>query len=131
MYNELSKMVGQTVERIEVVKGTWSDNDRVTFVLENGDKVTLHHYQNCCENVGIEECPNLTNVRGLCTKAYESTNHNSDAECGMWTFYRFCVGEHDFEIRWYGESNGYYSVSVSVEYITALPEHCWHDDYED
>jgi hypothetical protein len=86
----------------------------------------MEHRQDCCESVSIEDiCGDLQDLIGSeIVDAYESTNEDAkpagyispvsdytdDSE--TWTFYRIATAKGTVTIRWYGTSNGYYSVGV-------------------
>lgn len=114
-YDELDikEMVDQTFTRVT------ADSDTVTF--EN-DKVCyiFYHMQDCCETVYVEEIigdlEDLENLPLLI--ANEESNADgpeTKGESYTWTFYNFATYKGYVTIRFYGESNGYYSESVSLK----------------
>ena len=109
--NNFSELVGKTLTNVLV------DNyeDTITFVLNSGEEYSLYHDQDCCEDVNIEDVNgdlmDLVNTPILV--AEERTSEDDSAECGMWTFYTLRTIKGSVDIRWYGSSSGYYSVSVS------------------
>lgn len=99
--------------RIENVNGV--------FHLNNGRMYKLFHDQSCCENVYIDDvCGELNDlVDSPLLQAEESSNSDviPDKNVGddsdyLWTFYKFATRKGHVTVRWYGSSNGYYSVSV-------------------
>ena len=74
--------------------------------------------QDCCESVTIVDV--VGNISALIGSpllmADESTSDQANAsESGTWTFYKFATIKGYVDIRWLGESNGYYSESVDFE----------------
>jgi hypothetical protein len=103
---------GQTLSRID------QSLDRLVFITRDGKEYIMHHNQDCCEVVQIEDiCGDLDDLIGQpITLAEETTNSenelpNSDSWF-MWTFYNIATSKGHVTIRWYGSSNGYYSVNV-------------------
>lgn len=104
-------------------------DDEIVFETTDGDKYKLYHYQYCCESVVVEDiCGELSDLVGSpILQAEESTNRNKNPE-GLskpyqddsftWTFYRLATIKGQVVIRWYGESNGYYSEAVDFEKIS-------------
>ena len=99
-----------------------NNNDIILFECSDGTKYEMYHRQDCCEGVGIEDmCGNwddILNQEILLAECVTNTDnppkeyHN---ECFLWTFYKLVTNKGYMTIRWYGESNGYYSVEVSFE----------------
>ena len=111
---DFSDLKGQTIVGIE---GPKQYSDHITFTLANGDSYVLHHYQDCCESVLIEDVDgDWQDLIGLpLVLAEESTSDDFDdryADLQQWTFYRLATQRGYVIIRWYGESNGYYGVGV-------------------
>lgn len=103
------------------------DNEELWFDCTDGTKYKMYHSQDCCEGVYIEDIiGNLDNLIGTpILKASEDTNSENNPEgikkehqeSFTWTFYNISTIKGNVTIRWYGESNGYYSESVDFEEI--------------
>jgi hypothetical protein len=112
-----SDLIGKTLTNIFVS----GDNSEITFITNDNKKYIMYHNQSCCESVEVEDiCGRLTDLVGVpILDAYESTNSdnpkNNHDECFIWTFYNISTMKGYVTIRWYGVSNGYYSVSVTFE----------------
>lgn len=80
----------------------------------------MYHRQSCCETVTVEDiCGDIENLVGsqmLMAEDVSSDCHEGAIdeldESYTWTWYKFAT------IRWYGESNGYYSEEVDFEEVT-------------
>ena len=118
----LQQMVGSIFPIVQV-----SDSE---LIFENAtDRYVFSHHQDCCEHVYIEsivgDIQDLVNTPILI--AEESTGDtpaDSDAspcDSYTWTFYKFVTFKGYVDIRWLGESNGYYSESVDVEHTSKVP----------
>lgn len=96
--------------------------DEITFITSDGRTFRLRHDQDCCESVTIEDiCGDLSDLIGTpILSADESTSTDNPEgitppdyqDSFTWTFYRISTIKGSVVIRWYGESNGYYSESV-------------------
>lgn len=113
----LKNMVGTIFPIVQVTDGEMIfENTRERYVF-------LHH-QSCCEQVYIEsivgDVEDLVNTPILIAEeSFGDTPADSDAspsESYTWTFYKFATFKGYVDVRWLGESNGYYSESVDVEY---------------
>ena len=136
---DLSEFLGQTftsVERLpsELVRhpsswrlvGRFGCDEVLLFTCANGVRFVMWHDRECRETV------ELTDVNGdlsdLCgvpiVLADESNNapdgwnayeHQDEWDASYtWTFYRLATVKGHVDIRWFGESNGYYSEKVSI-----------------
>lgn len=118
-----SELLGKTLVAVEGRKG----DDSITFRVDNGDAYVLYHSQDCCESVRVEDvCGELSDLIGapILQAEENSSNENpSDVKPSQyqdsftWTFYRIATMKGQVVLRWYGESNGYYSETVSCAYL--------------
>ena len=115
----IADMVGKTFTS---VKSTGTE-----LVFENSvDRYVFFHQQDCCESVRIEDIVgDLSDLEGeVLLKAEETSNvfdllntaEQEFSESGTWTFYKFATRKGYVDVRWLGESNGYYSESVDLGY---------------
>ena len=109
-----ASLKGKTIVSID---GLRKGSEGVTFHTSDGSQYEMYHEQDCCENVQIEDViftgciDDLIGVPVLV--AEESSSEATDvSESGTWTFYKLATTEGWVDIRWLGESNGYYSESV-------------------
>jgi len=97
--------------------------DGYEMVFENAtERFVFFHAQDCCEHVDINDIvgdlqdlvgePLLIaeEVRGETPVDFNEMDHESVT----WTFYKFATRKGYVDVRWLGESNGYYSESVSL-----------------
>lgn len=119
MIVEFSELKNKTLKNVEVL-----DDQEIIFTTSDGKKYKLYHEQNCCENVYLEDIDgNIEDLIGQTVlDAYESTSRdkspaNTYAESYTWTFYSIRTVKTSITIRWYGESNGYYSEEVDFVLI--------------
>lgn len=119
----INELVGKIISSII---GAEQGSDRILISLSTGEEYEMCHDQNCCETVSIEDIngdiDNLLN--SLVTMAEEVSSEENPPgtykgfqDSFTWTFYKFATAKGYVTIRWYGESNGYYSESVSFRRI--------------
>lgn len=91
-------------------------DDVIRFHSECGRTYMMHHEQDCCESVWIESIVgDLADIVGSpILKAEESVSvgEAQRQESARWTFYKLATVKGYVDIRWVGESNGYYSERV-------------------
>ena len=116
-YLTMDDLIGMTFSTVKVFKG--SDGDKIEFIRNGKPVIIMEHQQDCCEFVYIEDIvgdmQDLVNTEIL--HAEESTADDptvSDYGSATWSFYKFRTLKGYVDIRWYGESNGYYSETVSL-----------------
>lgn len=96
----------------------------LALVTRRGEVVRMVHHQDCCECVAIDDiCGDLNDLIGVpvlsASERVSRDSYNEGTEDGAesfkWTFYDFGTSKGYVTIRWFGESNGYYSESVDIE----------------
>lgn len=112
---EFSDLLGKTITKFHV------KDERITISTTDGDEYLMYHLQDCCENVTIDAIEgDVSDLLGSpITLAEESSSTDKyfgkpeyDGESWTWTFYRLATVKGYVNIRWLGESNGYYSEGV-------------------
>ena len=109
-----SDLIFRTVKE---VRGAKYGSNEVVLVMEDGTEWTFFHEQECCENVQVEEVhgdPSDLVGAELLHAQKNSVSRDADPDLIVDTFYHFRTHKGTVTIRWLGESNGYYSVSVSL-----------------
>jgi hypothetical protein len=102
-------------------------HEELIFVTSDGQTYKMYHEQDCCEGVSIEDiCGDLQDLVGEpITEASEETSQTNPEgvkvsqyqESFTWTFYKLGTRKGSVTLRWYGESNGYYSESVDFRKV--------------
>lgn len=123
---DISNMVGRTITSVTGAEGTplSTPAGSVEIRLDDGAKVTMWHQDDCCETVELVDIDgDLADLLGTpLTMAEEVTNSEDPPpsdytpESYTWTFYKFATVNGYVTLRWFGESNGYYSERVSVDH---------------
>lgn len=116
--DDISVLNGKTIVDIKVVDN--KDNDSIIFLLNNGNKYIMHHHQDCCENVTLEDINGSLDdlISSPLLKAECNTSEGGEEyESSTHTFYNLATIKGYVTIRWFGSSNGYYSESVDFEYL--------------
>lgn len=68
-----SDLVGKVIYSVSV---TYDGNGEILFIMKDGTQYRMHHYQDCCEDVHIEDIVGDLNdiIRTEVLKAEERTN---------------------------------------------------------
>ena len=119
---EFKDLIGKTLTSVEN-----KNDEELVFTVSEGEKYMLYHDQGCCESVYIEDIiGDLDDLVGspiLMAEESESDENPEGIEIKYqddsftWTFYKLATVKGYVTIRWYGESNGYYSESVDFRKI--------------
>lgn len=117
-----SVLKGETITAIE------QTDETVTMTLASGKVARLYHEQDCCECVWLEDVvgdlEDLIGTPLLLAEEVASDRPDDveapewEPESQTWTFYRMTTIKGTVVLRWCGESNGYYSESVSFRLDT-------------
>lgn len=116
----LKEIVGKTISRIE---GLEVESQSVDIYFTDNTKLEFSHWQDCCEHVALNDFELTTSldkiVGGVINDAREDageTGHDG-WESFTWTFYNINTSKGCINMRWLGESNGYYSEGVDLELV--------------
>ena len=114
---QIEDMVGKVFTR---VSGGVGDGE---LVFENDtERFMFFHAQDCCEHVDINDIVgDLQDLVGepllIAEEVSGATEPDEEhSESYTYTFYKFATRKGYVDVRWLGESNGYYSESVSLGY---------------
>jgi len=121
-FNEL---LGQTI--VSLI-GASTDSEEITIFTKEGYTYKMYHYQDCCESVSVEDIIGDTEdlMNTPITMAEEVTSEDAspegyvfgyEPESYTWTFYKLATVKGYVTIRWLGQSNGYYSESVTFKQV--------------
>ena len=113
-------LLGETIVEIYLV-----DKDQeILFKTKEGNLFRMYHDQVCCEDVSIEDICGapldslignpilLASEKTQVGGEYKDTEYPADS--WTWTFYTLATIQGSVDIRWYGESNGFYSENVGL-----------------
>ena len=112
----MAHMLGKTF-----VKVTGSvDGDEMLFETAQGERFMFAHQQDCCETVRINDITgDLEDLVGAPLLISEEVKGATEPdaehyESYSYTFYKFATRKGYVDVRWLGESNGYYSEGVDL-----------------
>ena len=123
----IDSMIGKTFKSVKTLDYNGKEveilADSVVFVSESGENFIFYHDQDCCECVSIDDIAgDLSDLEGEpLLSAEEVSGEIPDVNrygSFTYTFYKFETRKGSVTIRWFGESNGYYSEEVDVLYQT-------------
>ena len=118
---QFSDLLGKTLIKVENL-----EDEEIRFHADDGTVYRLWHMQDCCESVTVEdiigELGDLIGSPILLAEEVESEENPPDVkkewqDSFTWTFYKLATAKGYVTIRWYGESNGYYSESVDFDAV--------------
>lgn len=106
---------GLTFSKIE------KDEESILFTTDDGAEYEIAHIQDCCESVELDDISgNLDDLLDSPVEVAEECNSynlppkDKYDESFTWTFYRLATRKGWVVLRFYGESNGYYSEDASL-----------------
>lgn len=108
---EFKALKGKTFSKV-----VSEESDSISFYSKKHLYV-LKHFQDCSEDVYIESTVgDLQDLENTPILLAEESSNSSETEEGSetWTFYKLATIKGYVDIRFHGESNGYYSESVSL-----------------
>ncbi len=101
------------------VTGMEEGETEVRFADSEGVTYLMYHEQDCCENVYLADvCGDVDDLLGEEILHFEERIEGDPELTGewdesqTWTFYDIQTRKGSVNLRWIGESNGYYSESV-------------------
>ena len=112
-------LVGQTIKAVSPAKPAPGDKEITLTTIDPAGKehtYRFYHEQDCCEHVAISkvkgDLTHLHNQPIIATSENETGGENYEGSQTV-TVYTFITASGTVKVTWFGESNGYYSESVS------------------
>lgn len=124
---KVEDLLGKTLTKINMIETRHGD-DEIYFYTSDDKVYRMYHEQECCESVDIEDIDgDLDDLIGVPLLMAEEVTNEKECRDGSetWTFYKFATIKGYVTIRWYGESNGYYSESVDFRLLEEENEEEW------
>ena len=124
--DKITDLIGKTI--IQIV-GMEKNSECIDIYTSDGSVYKMYHEQDCCESVSVDDvCGDVDDLVGVPLLVAEERTSNDNPEnvseeiiryqeSFTWTFYHFATSKGYLDLRWYGESNGYYSESVDFAKI--------------
>lgn len=112
MVRIIEELLNKILIDVEVI-----DNKQIILSCDNGEKYMMEHEPISMEDVWLEDIGgDLENLLNSPILLAEEVYEKGDPEDGSftWTFYKFSTAKGYVTMRWYGESNGYYSEEVYI-----------------
>jgi hypothetical protein len=112
----MAQMLGKTFVQVTGSVG----GDEMLFETADGERFLFAHQQDCCESVDINDIVgDLQDLVGAPMLVAEEVSGATEPdaehyESYTYTFYKFATRKGYVDVRWLGESNGYYSESVEL-----------------
>lgn len=115
------ELKGKTLKDIKVIKNHPYELDTIYFLTTDNELYCMRHSQDCCEEVYIDDIVGDINdlvgspilEASVQTSETKPTDGRSYDEAYLWTFYKFKTRKGYVDLKWFGTSNGWYSVEVS------------------
>lgn len=122
-------LLGRTLKSINVDR----ENNEITFIDTEDLVYQMYHDQSCCESVIIDDIVGDVSdlIDSPITMAEKITNRKDamgkrdeyGAVSFTWTFYKLATIKGYVTIKWWGESNGYYSEDVWFGKVNIKPKY--------
>lgn len=128
---EFKDLVGKTLSEIK------NNGDELIFIVDDGTEYKMYHAQDCCESVSIEDingdlndligtpillAEEVSNYEPVSDEDKQKTKEADEWGSCTWTFYKLATIKGYVDIRWFGQSNGYYSESVNFIQVGVDPK---------
>ena len=128
---EIKDLVGKTLTEIK------NNDDKLIFIVDDGTQYKMYHKQDCCESVSIEDingdledlignpillAEEVSNYEPVSEEDKQKTKEANEWGSCKWTFYKLATIKGYVDIRWFGQSNGYYSESVNFIQVGVDPK---------
>lgn len=115
---EFKDLVGLTLTSISGA----TENSEEVLLFAGKRKFRMHHCQDCCESVSLNEViGDVNDLVGtpilLAEEVSESGSNSKYGDTFTWTFYKLSTIKGSVTLRWLGSSNGYYSEAVDFEEV--------------
>ena len=118
----ISQLIGKTLKSVRII----GHDEALLFETEEGEQYEMSHQQDVYERVYLESIiGELEDLVGspilLAEEASNEVDPNTvdmicDEYC-KWTFYKLATRKGYVDLRWFGTSNGYYSVDVDFKKV--------------
>jgi hypothetical protein len=122
MLDEINYHLGKGIKK---VVGLRKNSDEVLFICNDNYVVKMYHNYDCCEEVYLDSADSIDNNDDIYTgcnwcvmEIVDNVNCGAKSkwtESFTWTFYKMKTDKGYDTLRWYGESNGYYSERVDLK----------------
>ena len=112
----MAHMLGKTFVQVTGSVGGYE----MLFETADGERFMFAHQQDCCESVDINDIVgDLQDLVGepmlIAEEVKGATEPDAEHyESYTYTFYKFATRKGYVDVRWLGESNGYYSEGVDL-----------------